>query len=307
MTGDQAIILYVLIANFLWLQGNVCLIGNRQYSIHYKSHLIVKKQGIIKLIYFKPKHFHRFSLWEVVGFFLSYIETIVLGVLLVLSFKFEIDKHALIIAYSIIGFSFAFEIIRIFYIDISRHVEEKNMKYKIENHCGDANIKNKKIFNSIISYSQTIRYQIDSLYDKKIKEADGDSEEINKIDEEFINYYRNYKNISFENNKAIYSNKVCIKYEIVCAFDSKKRESFPDLNSGTYRPHLVINGTSEYLGIEFESSNLKEFDKEDKAIIRSLYNLDMYENLIPGASFTIREGRKIVGKGIIESKINNNA
>lgn len=307
MTGDQAITLYVLIANFLWLQGNVCLIGNRQYSIHYKSHLIVKKQGIIKLIYFKPKHFHRFSLWEVVGFFLSYIETIVLGVLLVLSFKFEIDKHALIIAYSIICFSFASEIIRIFYIDISRHVEEKNMKYKIENHCGDANIKNKKIFNSIISYSQTIRYQIDSLYDKKIKEADGDSEEINKIDEEFINYYRNYKNISFENNKAIYSNKVCIKYEIVCAFDSKKRESFPDLNSGIYRPYLVINGTSEYLGIEFESSNLKEFDKEDKAIIRSLYNLDMYENLIPGASFTIREGRKIVGKGIIESKINNNA
>lgn len=43
MTGDQGITLYVLIANFLWLQGNVCLIGNRQYSIHYKSHLIVKK------------------------------------------------------------------------------------------------------------------------------------------------------------------------------------------------------------------------------------------------------------------------
>ena len=40
MTRDQAITLYALIANFLWLQGNVCLIGNRQYSIHYKSHLI---------------------------------------------------------------------------------------------------------------------------------------------------------------------------------------------------------------------------------------------------------------------------
>ena len=74
------------------------------------------------------------------------------------------------------------------------------MNYKIENHCGDANIKNKKIFNSIISYSQTIRYQIDSLYDKKIKEADGNEETINKIDEEFINYYRNYKNVSFENS-----------------------------------------------------------------------------------------------------------
>ena len=50
MTGDQAITLYALIANFLWLQGNVCLIGNRQYSIHYKSHLIVKKQVILILL-----------------------------------------------------------------------------------------------------------------------------------------------------------------------------------------------------------------------------------------------------------------
>lgn len=307
MTGDQAITLYALIANFLWLQGNVCLIGNRQYSMHYKSHLLVKKQGIIKLIYFKPKHFHRFSLWEVVGFFLSYIETITLGVLLALSFKFEIDKHALIIAYSIVGFSFVSELIRIIYIDISRHIEEKNMKYKIENYCGDEDVENKNVINSMISYSQTIRYKIDSLYNKKIKEAGGNVETINRIDEEFINYYRNYKNVSFENNKAIYTNKVCIKYEIVCTFDSKKRERFPDLNSGIYRPHIVINGTTEYLGIEFESSNLKEFDREDKAIIRSLYNLDMYENLIPGVSFTIREGRKIVGKGKIESKINNNA
>ena len=89
-------------------------------------------------------------------------------------------------------------------------------------------------------------------------------------------------------------------------FDSKKRDSFPNSNSGIYRPHIVNDGTTEYLGIEFESSNLKEFDKEDKAIIRSLYNLDMYEKLIPGVSFTIREGRKIVGKGKVESKINNN-
>ena len=301
MTTEQALTLYVLIVNFIWLQCNVFFIGNRQYSMHYKSHLLVKKQGINKLIYFKPKHFHRFSLWEIAGFFLSYVETIVLGLLLALSFKFEIDKHALIIAYSIVGFSFASEIIRIFYIDISRHVEEKNMNYKIENHCGDANIKNKKIFNSIISYSQTIRYQIDSLYDKKIKEADGNEETINKIDEEFINYYRNYKNVSFENNNVIYSNKVCIRYEILCIFDSKKREKFPDLNSEIYRPHIVINGDNEYLGIEFETSKLKEFDKEDKAIIRSLYNTDMYEKLIPGVLFTIREGRKIVGNGRVES------
>ncbi|MCR5349367.1 MAG: hypothetical protein K6E20_00090 [Acholeplasmatales bacterium] len=301
MTTEQAMTLYVLIANFVWLQGNVCLIGNRQYSMHYKSHFLVKKQGIMSLIYFKPKHFHRFSIWEVVGFFLSYIETIVLGLLLALSFKIEIDRVVLIVAYSTIGFSIISEVIRIFYIDISRHIEEKNMRYKIENYCEDINIKNKKLFNSMISYSKTIRYKIDSLYEKKIKEANGNKDVIDKIDEEFIHYYRNYKNVSFENNNVIYSNKVCIRYEILCIFDSKKREKFPDLNSGIYRPHIVINGDNEYLGIEFETSKLKEFDKEDKAIIRSLYNPDMYEKLIPGVLFTIREGRKIVGNGRVES------
>ena len=88
--------------------------------MHYKSHLLVKKQGINKLIYFKPKHFHRFSLWEVVGFFLSYVETIVLGVLLALSFKFEIDKHAVFIAYSILGVSVVSEVIRIFLVTLKK-------------------------------------------------------------------------------------------------------------------------------------------------------------------------------------------
>ena len=51
MTTEQQMTLYAIIANFIWLQINVCLIGNRQYSMHYKSHLLVKKQGILKLIY----------------------------------------------------------------------------------------------------------------------------------------------------------------------------------------------------------------------------------------------------------------
>lgn len=83
--------------------------------------------------------------------------------------------------------------------------------------------------------------------------------------------------------------------------NEKKRENFPDLNSGIYWPHIVVNGDNEYLGIEFETLKLKEFDKEDKAIIRSLYNPDMYEKLIPLVLFTIREGRKIVENGRAES------
>ena len=70
-----------------------------------------------------------------------------------------------------------------------------------------------------------------------------------------------------------------------------------------YMPHLVIKGTKEYLGVVFESSDIESFDNYGKAIIRTLYSLNLYENLIDGTEFTIREGNKIVGSGRIIAKL----
>ena len=68
-------------------------------------------------------------------------------------------------------------------------------------------------------------------------------------------------------------------------------------------PHLMINGTKTYLRIAFVSSDLAKFDINGKAIVRTLYDHSLYQNLIEGKEFSIREGNKIVGNGKIISRI----
>lgn len=86
-------------------------------------------------------------------------------------------------------------------------------------------------------------------------------------------------------------------------FYSNKRETFPILNSKpekneAYRPHLIIKGTKEYLGVEFYRSQLKSFDKYGTANFILLYDVD-YSCLTPGVKFDIVEGTNIVGEGEI--------
>ena len=85
-------------------------------------------------------------------------------------------------------------------------------------------------------------------------------------------------------------------------FFSSKRENFPTLNSNletsnSYRPHLLVEGNEEYLGIEFYRSQLKSFDKYGTASIRLLYDGVDYSSLTPGTKFKIIEGANIVGEG----------
>lgn len=85
-------------------------------------------------------------------------------------------------------------------------------------------------------------------------------------------------------------------------FFSSKRENFPTLNSNletsnSYRPHLLVEGNEEYLGIEFYRSQLKSFDKYGTASIRLLYDGVDYSSLTPGTKFKIMEGANIVGEG----------
>lgn len=71
MTNEQICILLLSLSIFALLQMNVWNIGNRQYSMHFESTHLIKRKGIFKLIYYKPKHFHRYSIWEVISFFLD--------------------------------------------------------------------------------------------------------------------------------------------------------------------------------------------------------------------------------------------
>ena len=80
------------------------------------------------------------------------------------------------------------EFARVIYIDISRRIEEKNMKFN-EKSIDELNVEN-KIIKSIFSYSQTIRFQIDSQYKKELENlSTEDYEIIDAIDKKYINYY----------------------------------------------------------------------------------------------------------------------
>lgn len=85
-------------------------------------------------------------------------------------------------------------------------------------------------------------------------------------------------------------------------FDSSKRLLMPNLikqQDGTaYRPHFVVDGDNEYLGIEFIRSRLTSFNEEGFAVVRLLYLPNVnYSTLEEQVSFKIYEGGNQVGSG----------
>ncbi len=101
-----------------------------------------------------------------------------------------------------------------------------------------------------------------------------------------------------------------------------RRKPFPEgiLSSRKYLPHLVVGDplqripilgkyrqiTEEYLGVAFiEGPDRVEFDKKITARLALIYfPKNDYKNLVPGASFTIREGALIVGYGRVMERKN---
>lgn len=68
-TTDIVLLIWGLICFLLIGQGCASeYIGNRFYSAWYETHFLIEKKGVTKLIYFKPKHFGRYTLYEVFRF-----------------------------------------------------------------------------------------------------------------------------------------------------------------------------------------------------------------------------------------------
>lgn len=81
------------------------------------------------------------------------------------------------------------------------------------------------------------------------------------------------------------------------------RDILPDLSSGQYRPHLVIEGGphDEYLGVQFMGCpESVKFGVDVHATIKLLYDMVDYSGLVQGASFVIKEGRHSVGAGYVK-------
>jgi hypothetical protein len=92
------------------------------------------------------------------------------------------------------------------------------------------------------------------------------------------------------------------------------------LSQHVYRPHIVIGPTSQreahigpgnrlsepYLGVQFRSGPDLCPGVSAKAQFVLMYfhdAPDLYAAVVPGATFTIREGPRIVGYGIVEERV----
>lgn len=89
------------------------------------------------------------------------------------------------------------------------------------------------------------------------------------------------------------------------------------LNTGQYRPHIVIgpqsqrvairNGnafTQKYLGVMFVGGpeSMSPGESAEVTLALMYFPEDPYEDVRPGATFTIREGPLVVGFGVILSR-----
>jgi hypothetical protein len=94
------------------------------------------------------------------------------------------------------------------------------------------------------------------------------------------------------------------------------RETIPTLSGCVYRPHIVLGDPNQrqsiidgneiketYLGVAFKSSlSNVEFNKPCIAEIVFIYypQQAIYDSLVANATFTIREGARIVGFGRVK-------
>lgn len=94
-------------------------------------------------------------------------------------------------------------------------------------------------------------------------------------------------------------------YDVIVEFYSTKhggRKDLPDLSSGQYRPHIVINAdeSETYLGIKFTNGpDSYTHDEEVRLTMTSLYENVDYSGLKRGVSFLIKEGSNTVGEGVV--------
>jgi hypothetical protein len=82
------------------------------------------------------------------------------------------------------------------------------------------------------------------------------------------------------------------------------RTTTPNLNNERYRPHLVVKGQNEYLGVEFIEGENVVLGESILAVAECIYEGVNYESLQPNVSFVIMEGANKVGEGKIIERLN---
>lgn len=231
MTEDQLAFLLSSVMLFIFFQLCIILIGNRFYSMYYKSHALIKKKGWLKLIYFKPQHFHRYSIWEVLFFFLSYIQFLVCMICFGLSFAYDIDYFLIVLLLVFSLIIILLVVIRLILIDITYKKEENYMKKHSQNSelssLEHIDIPSKKVIQYYMFYQSTIRRKLEELYEKRLKRISKDNQgELEKLDDEFIGYFRHYQDIDVQNEKVIFLKILLIIIRLNFLLIAKKERLF---------------------------------------------------------------------------------
>ena len=93
-----------------------------------------------------------------------------------------------------------------------------------------------------------------------------------------------------------------LNFTISCTvtFFSKKITNPPNLNNGTYSPHIVIKGTKESLEINFIDGEDVIFNQPIRANALPVNEDVDYSSLKVGTEFFIMEGSVIVGAGLVK-------
>lgn len=188
-------------------------IGNRSYSIWYETHFLIQKKGLAKLIYFKPKHFGRYTLYEVFSFFFSFLQIILFGVLSILLILNIISRFAFsVIISSIVLFVFFAEIFIVIMNDIGSRKDEKKRFYSVTGEREITEIpedlslgkQNNRIDTAIKRSLETRNnsyFTIHNLYDsykRRINTAKNDPKKTEKINKEYIEYFKNIEKLVVE-------------------------------------------------------------------------------------------------------------
>ena len=200
MYNETISIIFMTVCLFIWFQINTWNIGNRPYSMKYKSHGLVERKGIIKMIYYKPQHFHRYHITEVISFFLSFTCLILGAIFAIVTeiyFSFASIGIGILTGLLLIGLLGVF--VKVICIDISYKREEK---YRISD---TSLVTDDKLMNELFKYAGSLRFNLDHVYDLRLKKIDpNDKNKIDVLDREFIQYYKDYKKIYVKNNKVYY-------------------------------------------------------------------------------------------------------
>lgn len=210
-TNDWVILIWCAIACFFFGQleasGNI---GNRAYSIWYETRFLIEKKGICRFIYFKPKHFKRYTLYEVASFFSSFLCFFLFLLLGVFGYVGWISSTALhIIACSVVALfffsAFAIAIIN----DLGSRRDEKKKFYLQEGERQsvsfpqDVPIPNTdKLTAEVIRIWATNRnnayFTMHNLWDSyhaRLKAARNDPQKQNQVHIEYIEYFKNIESL----------------------------------------------------------------------------------------------------------------